>query len=273
MNTKKILLLIAIILVVVGGILAAVAWGLGASTSITWNRGFRAAQPSNVRYELNETFSPFTRVELSIGVSNNVTLRAGDDYRIEGHHYGEITYEVRGNTLYVDTPSQTRRQFSIFSGWNSLTQGGNVIITVPWETTLYDSNLTLGVGNLRIDNVAFNNAVVTSGVGDINTQSTDFQNVTITAGVGNIDAAGLFSGRADITNGVGDTTLEIAGPQDRFSYTIEGGVGSITINGERQGGALGNTLTNTAADPLGTLRIEAGVGSVRIDFLERQTRG
>jgi len=256
---KKKILLIALIAVFVGGTLATVAWGLGASTGLIWDGGIRVNNAT--RIELDETLSPFDEIELSVGVSN-VTLRHGDGFRIEGHHYGVITYEVRGNRLVVH--SSARNRFVLF-GWNR-GGGGNVIVTLPWDTTLEVASLTVGVGNVYVQNVSLHNVTLESGVGDVHVQDADLHNAVLESGVGNVRASGLFTGRNHFTSGVGDVNLHLSGPRAEFSYSIEAGVGNITINGTRQGGALGSSLSHVASTPLGTLQIESGVGNVSVGF-------
>lgn len=261
MKHKKILL-IALIAIFVGGILATVAWGLGASTSLIWDGGIRIGG-SLTRTELNETLSSFHEIELTVGVSN-VTLRHGDDFRIEGHHYGAITYEVRNDRLVVNAPA--RNQFALF-GW-SRGGGGNVTITVPLpeDAALERASLSVGVGNVYVQNVALLSVVLESGVGDVYVQNVNFRDAVLESGVGNIHAVGLFTGWSYFTSGVGDVTLQVSGPQDEFSYSIEAGVGNVTIDGVRQGGALGNSLSHTASDFRGSLQIESGVGNVSVSF-------
>ncbi|MCL2564084.1 MAG: DUF4097 domain-containing protein [Oscillospiraceae bacterium] len=253
---KKIILLIALIAILIGGILAVIAFGLGAETALYWDRGFRVADTSS-RTELNTTLSPFSEIELNVGTSD-LTLRYGDEFRIEGHHYGTITYEVNGNRLTVNAPSRR-----VFLGWDR--GSGHITITVPDGTALDSANFSLGVGNIRIQDVSLHNATLDSGVGNINVTANLSGRSTIEIGVGDIDVRGMITGDADLSGGVGNVTVHVEGSLDRFSYTASSGVGRVSAGGAQSTG-LGGNMTQTAADPLGTIRVDSGVGDVTITF-------
>ena len=238
-GTKK-LLIIALALVVVGGLLATFAWSLGAQTSLSlFGRSVE-------RQEFNETLAAFQRLDADVDIGTLI-LREGSQFEISGHYYGDISFEVRGDTLFVsaDTP-QTWRVTPIGFFNTSSREGGQITITVPFLTTLEVQTLFLGVGNLWIHDV-------------------DLHNANIDLGVGNLDASGLFTGRADISSGIGDIVIRIPESRDRFSYSGSVGVGSITVGDTSQDG-LGGSISHAVADPVGDIRFDAGIGSVRIEF-------
>jgi len=241
-RTQK-LLIIAMACVLGGGVLAAAAWGLGAQTSISLP-GTRALE----RLDLNEILTAFDRLDARVDVAN-LTLREGTEFAVSGHFYGDISIEVRGSTLFLvaDTPWQR----NIHIGFSTRSQGGDIIITVPALTELDASSLTLGVGNIQVQNVTLHNARITSGVG-------------------NVDVSALLTGRTDVESGVGDIRLRLPDNPERVSYSGTVGLGNLTIDGSNMAsggvGVVGATASHTAADPIGEIYFSSGVGSVRIDF-------
>ena len=260
-RTQK-FLLIALACVLGGGILAAAAWGLGAQTSIHFP-GSRMAE----RQEFSETLTAFDRLDVRIDVSN-LTLREGTQFEISGHYYGDISFEVRGNTLFLVADTPTRNRISI--GFNTRShQGGDIIITVPALTDLEVPNLSLGVGNIRVQNVALHNARITNGVGNIDINGPLIGRADISSGVGDIDISALITGRADIDSGVGDIRLRLPESRENFSYSGTVGVGNISIDGSdaiSAVGVVGATASHTVTDPIGEVHFSSGVGNVRIDF-------
>ena len=238
---KKKILRIALVLVLVGGILAAIGWALGGHTGLYWERGGLRTGPAAVRYEISENLDPFSTIDLTLGVGN-VTLRQGESFRITGQHYGPIEYAVVDGHLLVYTPRHNTISFLRFRGGDS-----HITITVPSGTALQDVQLTLGVGNLRLERL-------------------ELQGASLTSGVGNVYAQGLFTGNISADSGTGNVTLQLLSAREDVSYSITAGVGNITLNGQRQGGAMGNSLSRTAENPTASLLLNAGVGNVAITF-------
>ncbi|MCL2368988.1 MAG: DUF4097 domain-containing protein [Oscillospiraceae bacterium] len=261
---RKVILIIAACLVLLGAAVAIIAFTLGANTSIYWDRGFHIDRGGSAGTDLDEALSPFNRIDLSAGVAN-VTIRPGDGYRLEGHYHGTLTHEVRDGRLILDLRERSGR-----SWFNIGTRGGSrtshLILTIPADTVL-EGELNLGVGTVRTQQVDLYNVTITSGVGDIHVDGALGGINRIESGVGNVYVDGSLTGRSRIESGVGNVEITAhGGAREQVSYTISAGVGNITIDGTRQGGALGNSLSHTAADPLVTLQLESGVGNVVLNF-------
>ena len=239
---KKFVLLIALLFVVGGGILAGVAWGLGAETSLTWNNGFRLVSHSTV--EFNYTVADFDTLDVRLDVTT-ITLREGNEFRVEGRHHGDVNVDVRNGVLLIDTPTQRRSWFNI--GFTTgLNTNQYLTITVPAGTELAGT-MHLGVGEIRVEHVALRNANIDTGVGEIR-------------------VTGALTGVNRFHTGVGEIRVNATnGGSDDFAFTTSTGVGQVRALGANTSGVGGN-MSHSPSDPIGTIHADTGVGDIILDF-------
>jgi len=264
----KRLLIIALILVVGGGVLAGAAWGLGAETDLHWDRGFQLS--SRVEHVFSEALADFDQIDLRVGVTN-ITLQEGDAFHIEGRHNRQVDFGVQNGVLRVE--SQDRRGFSLFNfniGFGTNHGSNWMTITVPYGTELDAVNMYTGVGDIRIDGVTTYTAAVESGVGSVRFEQVTIHDANVESGVGDIRFTGNLTGISRFDSGVGNLTIGITnGNVLDFSYFVDSGVGSVAVAGARSSG-LGGSMTQNLPDPTGTIHASSGVGDITLDFQETQ---
>jgi len=248
---------LALALILIGGLLATTAWFMGAETLLEggWGRGGFGI--SNAR-EINMTFSDeFDRITLNLGAAN-VSVQEGTEFRATGRLPDRVNISTSDNTLIIE--EARRGGFSLNFGFPR--QNYYLTITVPHGTVLDTLDLESGAGRLDVRNIEANRADISSGAGNVNLRNVEFGHATLHTGAGSIDAGGTFTGIVDISTGAGSVTLSLSGAREDYAYAIQTGAGSTRIDGERISGGA----TRSHADPVATLRVTTGAGSVNVNF-------
>ncbi|MBQ3583338.1 MAG: DUF4097 family beta strand repeat protein [Lachnospiraceae bacterium] len=181
---------------------------------------------------------------------SNVTVQYydGDTISIEAENIPEeFDCKVNKNgTLNIKNESPKNALFSFGS------HKGKISVLVPEELTLKEfelnggvgditvNDLTLdiftingGVGDIDILNVTANGFSLDAGVGDFYMENCSANDTEIDGGVGDIEIQNCALKDVEIDNGIGDIDLVIDGDIDDYTFDMDGGIGSIRINGEK----------------------------------------
>ena len=258
--------IIALVCILVGGAIGLVSWGLGATTSISWNSGFQLTDRTTVE-NLDLSFEPFTEILVDLDVVN-VIVTHGDDYALRGRYHGTFaTLEVQNGRLVVRaTPANIGFNFSFFNfGNRGRNQTSELTITVPEDVVLESLHVTVGVGNVRVSDVEALEVELLSGVGNVVANGVAFTDVSLSSGVGNVEASGVFYGALEAQSGVGNVVLVLHMNEDEVTYNASVGVGRVTANDERRGTSDRQTATNEAV----RLDLSSGTGNVTLSIRGR----
>jgi len=122
-----------------------------------------------------------------------------------------------------------------------------------------DFELDEGAGRVYMEDVAFLKADISGGAGRLEIVDSTLTNLDLSTGVGStkLDGVEIF-GKSEIDCGVGSITLNLYGTIDDYTIRTEKGIGSIKIDGEDANHITGNGPN--------MLDIEGGVGSITINF-------
>jgi len=255
---KKGVLAFALALILIGGTLSVIAWGMGAETQLSWGGGRLGFFPSTAR-EINMTFSDdFDRINVDLGVAN-VTVQEGTSFSATGQLSDRVTISTDNNTLVITEARARGPRFNIGFGFSR--QSYYLVLTVPHGTALDTLSIETGVGRVEVENIEAARADIHSGVGNVHVRNVEFGHTILDSGVGDVYADGIFTGRTDLSSGVGNVSLTLPGARDDYAYRIQADIGNASINGERTGSA-----TRSHANPVADLRLSSGVGNVRVDF-------
>jgi len=255
---RKGVLAFALALILIGGALSLIAWGLGAETSLAFGGGW-GFRPSTAR-EINLTFSDdFARIDVNVGVAN-VTVQEGAAFSATGRLPDRVDISTDNNTLVITEASVRGLRFNINFGFSR--QSYYLVLTVPRGTTLDMLSLETGVGWIEVRDIEAARADISSGVGNVHVRNVEFGHTLLDSGVGNVYADGIFTGRTDMNSGTGNVSLTLPGAREDYAYRIQTGVGNTTIDGARATGGS----TRSHANPVADLHLSSGVGNVRVDF-------
>lgn len=194
-----------------------------------------------------ETYSGIESLKLDIGVAKCTFIPSdSEEWKVIGYDVpARFRCRQRGKTLDISC----RQAFWSFLNFRN--SEPELEIWVPQSQLIKEVQIDAGVGDLK----------ATEGV-------LWCERLEIDCGVGDCDIRADIEKNADIEGGVGHVQLELIGQEQEFDYEIDCGVGSATI-GEKHYSELGNEikLDNDAGR---TIKIDCGVGSVEVQFEERE---
>ena len=203
----------------------------------------------------------FTEIEMQVAVGD-VIVRRGTEFQIEvafeGTVRGEpyrIEYEVTDGTLNVVS-------FPKHHNDNDGDCSGQVLVTVPEDTTLEEIKISLGVGNVTLRELSVDEAELETGVGDLSVIDTAAGEVELKTGVGDVEISGVPAAEMELTTGVGNVAAKLDCTPEECSWTLTSGVGSIQVDG------VTSLLSASQKAPNGSCRLtgSTGVGSVTVTF-------
>lgn len=258
----------------------------------------------NKTLDLEGENARFTQVELQLGIADTIVTQDGGPGYISAENFpeGKLSFAIADGTLMVKDLSQNINfQFGI----NQPKRQRKLTINLPPDIKLSAMTLSRGVGDLKIKGVSTGNLTVKDGVGSLDMENvsannlslsggvgdctlTDFicaGNVDITRGVGDVelvrtditgsltvsggtgefDLNGSVNGDISVSAGVGDCDLELTGSRDDYYFTLEKGVGDLSIddmefsNKQRNFGKAGAPYN---------VSLKGGVGDIDVEFMQ-----
>lgn len=145
-----------------------------------------------------------------------------------------------------------------------------VEVTVPEGYRFDNVYVELGAGSLEADALRADTITLDAGAGYGEIDLLEAGNLTADVGVGYLEI-----GRADIKNmleadcGVGSFQLCILGNREDFSYQVDCGMGTVTLDGESRSRQF-KSPDGGSVFPAGTgekqMRLSCGVGDIDISF-------
>lgn len=127
--------------------------------------------------------------------------------------------------------------------------------------TLYtrDLDLDLGAGNVIINYLDVSNeASIDGGAGKIHIKGGTINNLDFDIGAGNAIINSDLTNNSDIDSGVGKLELNLMQSEDNYTFKLEKGIGSISLNNtEIKNGSVIGTGRNR-------IDIDGGIGSIEI---------
>lgn len=218
----------------------------------------------NKTYDYNTyKVAEVTDVDISIGAAS-LYIKQGEEFKIEIPDFME--YEISNTKLYIKDPSKRIKN-----------KKASITVSIPYDELLESLVINGGAGNIEIDTIAANEVIfklgagnvkidkidaydkikVDGGAGDFRIKSGTLANADIDMGIGNFDINASLSGRNSIEMGVGNLNIKLLDDIDNYTFDIDKGIGSATINGKSVSkGIIGNGDT--------LIKIDGGVGNIKI---------
>ena len=220
-----------------------------------------------------ESVFPFTSIDADISLGN-IEVVAADDYTISIRRSEALTgYEptweiINGVLKFRDGGAQVTSVFA----WDDLKKLSSA------DQLVVDITITVP------ENAGLNRINVKTGLGNVLLYGGNAQTVTAETGLGNVECYHLWSvRRLDLRTGLGDVGLSmdeacdglsirlesgkghveaaLCGYETDYSYTLESGLGAVTVNGSYQ-----NTRVERRGNQPYQLSAESGLGDVNVYF-------
>ena len=134
--------------------------------------------------------------------------------------------------------------------------------TIKIDTLLADKlSLDLGAGEADIHNLVANvSSKINGGAGELSIAGGELANLNFDMGIGEVNLESRLTGDCEIDYGVGELNLTLIGTQEDYSITLDKGVGSATLDGQKMNDGV--TYGNGNTD----IEIDGGVGELYIRF-------
>lgn len=114
-------------------------------------------------------------------------------------------------------------------------------ITIPHGVTLKEIEVSVGVGDIRVEQIAAADIYCSTGVGNVIWECDMSRDVELSTGVGDID-------------------ITIPGAAAEWEYELTTGLGQVEVDGEKQG----RSARQSGAS--GELEVSTGTGDITLQF-------
>ena len=192
-------------------------------------------------------FQNIENLDLNMGVGElTVCYGSGKDFVLRSAGTGKFFCEQDGTTLKV-----TSKKAQYFFGINISSFGNSskdevaIVLEVPKGTDIRTLKAQVGVGTLTVD--------------DLQVEELEGH-----CGVGEFDFSGEIKKTGNLKCGIGSMYLELAGSEEDYDYSLECGMGNISL-GDRDFSGLGSgqEISNGSDKKL---TLECGMGEIEVDF-------
>jgi cytoskeletal protein CcmA (bactofilin family) len=125
-----------------------------------------------------------------------------------------------------------------------------------------EANIEIGTGYFNIKNLTLHNSSnISVGAGELVINNINAKDITMENGVGVIKADGIITGDSYVKNGVGSILLKINGKEENYKYDIDCNIGSVRIDGKE----YTNMMTNEEAK--NRFQLDCDAGYIELDYL------
>lgn len=241
---------------------------VGTVASVSFLLGVDAEVGEMKTYEVKDDI---TSLDVELGGAS-LTIKLGDSFSVESD-INSISVRDAGKTLSVKQKGVQ---------WSVKKAVGTVVITLPSDTFFNNASISMGAGNLEIEDlsaervdldfgagevtikklIATEGADIDGGAGKITIENGEIRKLDIDMGVGEFNLRARLEGRNTFDMGVGEANLTLLDSEDKYSFDIDKGIGEIRIDGDTVGsGRRGNGEID--------IEIDGGVGAINIKFEEQ----
>ena len=222
----------------------------------------------------SESVASFHSIDIDISLGN-IEVLAGDDYtlsvrRSEPLGGYEPALEIRDGVLRIrdgdlSQPTQVH-------GWDDLKKlfGANqlavdVTITVPDTAALDRISVKTGLGSVLLYGLSAETVTAETGLGDVECHNVwGIGRLELSTGLGDINL-GMVEARdglyISLKSGKGNVDASLCGFETDYSYSLESGMGCVTVNGGYQ-----NTRVVRRGNQPYELDAGSGMGDVNVWF-------
>lgn len=216
-----------------------------------------------------------------------IDLKAGNLVIIKGDTAGYRTSDFEANGIEIESSGDT---LTFTEGdWHDALRfarekpGPILELTLKGGTELDELEISLGAGNMTVedidtglmriesgagtvtvDSVVSGDTEIKTGAGKIRITDSRLNDARIETGAGKLEFAGRLTGKSVVSTGAGSAELDLTGKEGDYFIEYQRGIGTVTIGDKRFTGA-GNGSVGKSDAP-NRLELNTGLGSVRVDF-------
>jgi len=258
-------------------ILSAIIFCISAvfGVSIGLNR-YNSTETNQEMTFFEESYKNVNNLDIKLDVSK-LTIKNGNEFKVEVTNPTNKFYcDMDGDTLKIRDERKNVRWFN-FS--NDVIP--EIIVYIPKNIKLEDIDIStgvsetyieelianevdveIGVGKFVIDNIVTERAKISGGAGEANINKSNIDVLKLDAGIGKFVINSKVSEEAKIEAGVGQLIVNLEGNRNDYKVKTSTGLGSLLVDGKKA------SDEQIIGDGNAYIKVEAGVGEVRINFFE-----
>ena len=194
---------------------------------------------------------------------NDVEIRVGA---------GRLTVKYHSeNTIKLDVGKNDRMQcFSdgktIYIIGGCLKNNGNSDMTVylPEGINYEDMVIDVAAGNFEMDELLAQKVIFDVGMGNVNVSDMHVDSLEAAVGMGNMEVTGIVNEEAAVDVGMGQIVLKLIGNSTDYNYTLDCGMGSLSVEDVYTIAGIGSQDINNNAEK--DIEASCGMGNIEVRF-------
>lgn len=259
----KVLLLLAFIFIVLGGIITAIGVFFGGHTAIGWDKEKHRFVTADDRYYVTgkkTKLDKFESIDIDLD-AESVELIPSDDFYIEYAVYSYdnsvVPYSINDKTLKIEIKDKVF-VFDLFDWGNKNKKESYIKIYYPEEMDFESLNANMDMGSLEIGGCNLEKVYINLDMGSFEASDCYLGKAEVDLDMGSMELNNVSLSKLDanLDMGSAEITLLQDGKND-YGYDLEVDMGSIEINGEDQG-------RKYKADGDNRIEIECDMGDIEI---------
>ncbi len=216
---KKIVIIAAIIMLLIGGVFAGAGYALGGETVMTYTDDGLIFGVKQDKYVTETISDDIKNIDADVSICELLSVKKGETFSVK---YNEkyVEFTIEGNTAEIKQVNDVRfRMFGIGS-WNA--ENHTVEITIPANVRLDEISLNNSVGVIEMDEVVAESVGINADLGDIELNDVTADLISTTMSTGMVSMNGIETSLLSIGSSIGDVNIDDA-TIGSFSATLSTG--------------------------------------------------
>ena len=263
-----------LVFVIISAIIFAIVAIFGVSVGID-NYKKHASVPSSL-VSFDENFDNVNNLDIDLNVSR-LNIKIGNDFRVDvSNSTNEFYCRVDGDTLKIKDKRSGINWFNFSDEvipeivlyipeskeFNKIEIEAGVNETYIEKLIADRIEIETGVGKFTIDDITADVLKISGGAGESKIGNSKVDELKLDSGVGKFVINSEIAEEANIEAGVGQLIINLQGHKDNYKVKASTGLGSLLVDGKKV------EDNQVIGDGKSYIKVEAGVGEVRVNFLE-----
>ena len=262
-----------LVFVILSAIIFSITAVFGISTGLNSNNSVESNQEITF---FEESYENVNNLDIKLDVSK-LNIKNGNEFKVEVTNPTNKFYcKIDGDTLKIRDERKNVKWFNFSHDvipeiviyipdtfkLNEIEIDTGVSETNIEQLVANEVDIQIGVGKFVINNIVTKKAKISGGAGEANINKSSIDVLKLDAGIGKFAINSKVSEEAKIEAGVGQLILNLQGNKNNYKVKTETGLGSLLVDGKKV------SDNQVIGDGNSYIKVEAGVGEVRVNFFE-----
>jgi len=251
---KKVLIFVGSGLIVIGVILAVLAFVFGGRFSDTFN---------GERINISTMYENINSIVMNCRVGT-LSIKEGEAFKIVADNVLKDSFTSSAESGVWTITDKNKISFPFINDINLNNENSVVTIYIPKFVKLENCDFELGAGKIQADFLDTKLFRIKVGAGEVIIKNLVANDSTLECGVGSIKIDGEISGDSKLNCGIGEIVVSLKGNPNEYNYSVKVGLGKTIINGDVYSGVSDKKITN--ADAKSTFTLDCGIGKIELNI-------